>query len=86
MFNWAVIVYLIFFFLFIFYSKEKIDKDSSDLAKGSIEGNQAFNEASEVLNKQFKNGINIETFYKDIEVLLISNQARQLKKESSNYF
>jgi hypothetical protein len=86
-FNWAVLIYSISFLLYIIYSKEKIDHDSSLLTKGYKQSEIDFKNSYDVLERQFKNGINIDTFYKEIEELSKNNKEKISKIDKTpNYF
>ncbi len=91
-FNWAVVIYLVSFILFVFYSKEKIDAASARLVENSRQSESAFNSSYAILNKQFENGINMEIFYKDVQFLIGENNKRfkdienEAKKNPADYF
>jgi hypothetical protein len=85
-FNWSILIYSIFFFTFIFYSKERIDKDSSDLSESNLKADRSFKEAEDVLSRQLEKGIDMNTFYKEVETLYELNKATKSKKETPNYF
>lgn len=86
-FNWAVVIFFVSFFLYIFYSKEKIDYESAMLIKVYKQSEDDFKNSYHVLEKQFENGINIDTFYKEIKELSEKNSEKISKiKEIPNYF
>lgn len=73
-FNWAAAVYLVSFLIYTLYSKEKIDHDSLRLVQSNQQNEENFQKAFRVLEDQFKNGIDIKKFYKDIEILSKENK------------
>ena len=77
-------MYLISFILFIFYFKERLDNDSKDLLKSSYQSDINFNNSYAVLERQFKNGINIGKFYSEIQKLSDDNQKIKVASETQS--
>lgn len=83
-FNWAVVFYIISFITFIFYFKERLDYDSSRLVKSSKQSDIDFNNSYAVIDRQLKNGINLDTFYSEIEKLSNDNQIKKVAFEKES--
>lgn len=81
-FNWGVGFSIFSFLFFIISFKEKIDTDSVKLTEGNEQNEINFKEAYDVLDRQLKNGINIDEFYKDIEKLSDKSEEQSLRVET----
>lgn len=91
-FNLAVVFYIISFVTFIFYFKERLAYDSSKLVKSHTQSDIDFNNSYAVLDRQLKNGINMDTFYNEIQKLSQENQIKKInldketQKELADYY
>lgn len=81
-FSWSVVFYIFSFIFFILYFKERLDNDSVRLVNSSKQSDIDFNNSYAVLDRQFKNGINIDVFYSEIQKLSEDNQNKKIQIDS----
>lgn len=83
-FHWAVGLFAVSLILFILSFKEKIDEDSLNLVKDGKKSEDDFNNGYSIFQKQIKNGINIDAFYRDLQYLVEDNQKKKIELEKES--